>query len=287
MWRVAVGEQSPSGAIQGMLFLPGALTVHVGDTVRWTAASAEPHTVSFLDSAHPAVPFDPSIAYMTTRTPETTIDAPGQFRNSGLMTTMHDPSLGPNQYSTYDLVFPAAGDYPYLCYVHGVLMSGTVHVVPHSSELPHSQRFYNREYRKGRAAIIADGRELREAAREASSDHHVMVGATDNTTMLMRMVPGQVEIRVGETVDFDMNLNTIPVPHTVTFGNEPGAPIPVGDPTNFHLGQDLSSGVMLAASLGVPNVPNHFRVTFKAPGTYHYICTFHDMMGMHGTVVVR
>ena len=29
-----------------------------------------------------------------------------------------------------------------------------------------------------------------------------------------------------------------------------------------------------------------FRVTFTAPGTFHYICAVHDQLGMNGTVIV-
>jgi plastocyanin len=30
-----------------------------------------------------------------------------------------------------------------------------------------------------------------------------------------------------------------------------------------------------------------FRVTFKQPGTYKYICALHDNIGMVGTVIVE
>ena len=149
-WNVMVGEESPSGSIQGMQFLPGEIWIDVGDTVHWKANSMEPHTVSFPDAAHPAVPFDLSLAYMVTPTPETTISAPGQYRNSGIVGTMEDDALPPPA-SDYSLTFTGPGTYDYICYLHGQAMVGTVHVAPAGTPYPHTQRFYDAQYQVGRA----------------------------------------------------------------------------------------------------------------------------------------
>jgi plastocyanin len=37
------------------------------------------------------------------------------------------------------------------------------------------------------------------------------------------------------------------------------------------------------SALGV----TRFRVTFTAPGTFNYICSLHDNLGMKGTVIVH
>jgi plastocyanin len=281
-WTVHAGEQSASGAIQGMAFLPGEIWIHTGDTVHWVASSMEIHTVSFIDAAHPSTGFDPSIGYMVTQTPETTIDAPGEFRNSGVLDTLSDPTLPP-QFRSYDLTFTGPGDYTYSCYVHGTAMSGTVHVQT-GGRLPHTQRFYDQEYRSGKAAIIADGQRLIDRARDASSSHHVFVGPSDAMALIMRFERSKVTIHAGESVVFDSGMDTAGEPHTVTIGQEPPAPfITVGDPTNYRLGQDLNSGVLEPAFIQPPGT---FTVTFKDPGTYHYFCMFHDMMGMTGTVIV-
>jgi len=283
-WYVETGQQSRSGGIQGMAFLPGELWVHRGDTVVWRADSMEPHTVSFLDAAHPAGPFDPSVGYMVNRTPETTISAPGQFRNSGVLDTVPDAELG-TQYRSYQLTFTGTGDYHYICFLHGVYMTGVVHVQD-GGRLPYTQHQYDRRAERQAARIIEHGRRLQRFARSGASNHHVLVGAADGTAMVMKMLPKWVVIRQGETIDFDANMNGVPVPHTVTFGPEPQAPVPVGDPTNFHAGDQLSSGTMMPASAGVPNAPSHYRVTFRDAGVFTYICMFHDMMGMRGTVIV-
>ncbi|HEY3545874.1 MAG TPA: hypothetical protein VGK17_07250, partial [Propionicimonas sp.] len=62
-WQVRVGAESPDMAVSAMTFLPREVWVNVGDTVRWTAGSAEPHTVTFLapgTSLPEFNPFDPS-----------------------------------------------------------------------------------------------------------------------------------------------------------------------------------------------------------------------------------
>src|SRR6185437_8473871 len=56
-WYVQTGAQSPNEVIQGMVFLPGTITIDVGDTVVWQAHSAEPHTVTF--NAAPNARFNP------------------------------------------------------------------------------------------------------------------------------------------------------------------------------------------------------------------------------------
>jgi plastocyanin len=95
--------------------------------------------------------------------------------------------------------------------------------------------------------------------------------------------------------------------HTVTFGAEPFDPrspspnvIPEtqtpdrarqavissqADSVNSGLlavsGQDRAN--LAQSPLGVPR----FRVTFTAPGTYNYICSIHDNLGMKGTIIVH
>ena len=218
---------------------------------------------------------------MTNQTPEATIGAPGDIRNSGILSTIQFGELPPT-ITSYDLTFTGPGDYPYYCFLHGAHMKGVVHVATAGAPYPHSQRFYDAQFRKGRAVVIADGFHLRGTVQAQSDAHHVFVGALDEMAMVMRFMRPKVAIRVGETIDFDASMNNgDPVPHTVTFGQEPPAPFAIGYPTNF-IGGNLSSGVIPTGGPGA-----HFVVTFNKAGVYHYICQFHDGMGMVGTVVVR
>jgi plastocyanin len=57
--------------------------------------------------------------------------------------------------------------------------------------------------------------------------------------------------------------------------------------------QNVHSGLIAALLEDVPGVPQgpvypptRFRITFTTPGTYPYVCAFHDNLGMDGTVIV-
>jgi plastocyanin len=92
-------------------------------------------------------------------------------------------------------------------------------------------------------------------------------------------------------------------PHTVTFGTEPANPMSqVGvtatedralQGTISSATDSISSGFLQAAPEDAAGSPQsspgitRIRITFKKPGTYHYICALHDINGMVGKVVVK
>jgi plastocyanin len=281
-WTVQVGSESRNHLIQGMNYGPSDIWIDVGDTVHWTSVSMEPHTVSFVDSAHPLgdfFPGTPSFGYMTTRTPQHWISAPGQFRNSGVMATMAIDLLPVTFYTSYNLTFTGTGNYTYYCYVHGAMMKGTVHVRRAGTPYPHTQQWYDAQAAMARDMVIDDGNMLRAEQREDATNHHVFVGASDNTALVMAFIRSNVTIHVGQSVTFDWGGNGVPVPHTVTFGPEPANPVPpTGNPRHYS-GGTLSSGIVIAPT-------TKFTVTFTKAGTYDYRCLIHDGMGMVGSVRV-
>lgn len=284
-WVIQVGQQTSSGSIQGMSYGTPSIWIDKGDSIRWVAASMEIHTVSFINASHPAVPFNPAVIYEVAPTPQTWISAPGQFRNSGVMSTMADPALGPT-FRTYTLKFTGVGTYRYLCYVHGQAMTGTVFVRAAGTPYPRTQAQYNLAATNLKASILEHGLNMWSTAFSHATSNHVLIGASDMRSMLMRYVSSTVNIAAGESVRFDMGANSIPVPHTVTFGTEPQNPaITVGNPAAYG-GGDLSSGILLPPNFGPPG-SSTYTVTFTTPGTYHYKCMFHDGMGMVGTVIVH
>lgn len=271
-WVVQAGEESPDHAIQGMAFLPTDIYIDAGDTVTWQANSAEPHTVTFLadQSATQPPEFTLPADLFPTGGP---IYQPGTYFNSGVIDEM---SPGFPYFTSYSLTFPAVGAFTYFCLVHGSMMKGTVHVATAGTAYPYSQRDYDVQARKNAAAIVNDGHRLAAATLKSVNMHNVAMGADDGVAMVMRFIRPTVTVHVGDTVTF---ANSSFAPHTVTFGSEPANPYAViGDPTNYS-GGDLSSGVV------TPDHPYH--VTFTKTGTYHYICVFHDYMGMVGTVNVE
>ncbi|MEO8517534.1 MAG: plastocyanin/azurin family copper-binding protein [Dermatophilaceae bacterium] len=277
-WQVRVGTESPDMAVSAMAFLPKEVWVDVGDTVHWTAGSAEPHTVTFLapgDSLPEFNLFDPS---QTGPVGSSSYDGTG-YTNSGIIATQPifvftDPA------SSYDLTFTATGDFTYYCLLHGVMMTGVVHVSAAGTAYPYTQQDYNRAGNHQAAAALFAGRTAYRQARQAhaTTGSQVQVGIDGEGFSVMRFVRDNVVVHVGETVSF--STAGPGAPHTVTFGQEPpglGVLGPSGDPTHYG-GGDLNSGVL------APGVP--FTVTFTAAGKYHYICAIHDDMGMVGDVVV-
>src|SRR5262245_16468887 len=54
-WTATIGAQSHDLARQSLAFLPNEIWIHAGDSITWTLATNERHTVTFLP-ANQAVP---------------------------------------------------------------------------------------------------------------------------------------------------------------------------------------------------------------------------------------
>lgn len=289
-WTVYVGSQSPSGQIEGMAFASADVSINVGDTIHFVVESMEPHTVSFPGTSCPAVGFDPNIACMSQRT-VSPITSPSDFRSSGILST-EATVLGPPQ-TSWDLQFNGTGDFAYVCYLHGFQtapghyagMAGMVHVRAAGTPYPQTQADIDASFSAARSAAIEDGNAIWGDAREAADPHHVFVGASDMTAMVMAFAKQRSIINVGESITFDLARNTVPVPHTVTFGPEPASLDATGEPTNFT-GGTLSSGILLPPGFGPPG-SSSYTVRFNKAGTYTVYCMLHDDMGMVGTIVVH
>jgi len=273
-WQVAVGQETPNAAIQGMAFLPGTVWINQGDKINWTARAGEIHTVTFLATGQPLLPFNPGDPTQLFPQGGPSYDGVSYY-NSGVMT--NKTTSGFPAQTTYQLRFDTSGDFTYYCLVHGQMMKGTVHVRPAGTHYPFTQKQYDHQAAVQTASILRDGARLWAETRQNATRHLVFVGADDGTAMVMRFIKDNVTIRVGSSITF---VNSgMAAPHTVTFGPEqPNIFVPYGDPTNFT-GQQLNSGIMLPGS--------SFTVTFTKAGTYHFICGLHDYLGMVGTVKVK
>ena len=120
-WTVLSGSESADMAIQGMAFLPGTISIHPGDTVKWVANSAEIHTVTFLEAGHTLQPYNPATDDKKSG-PGSSYDGHSYY-NSGVFAT-HDPKLP----TSYSLTFPTTGTFTYYCLVHGNMMKGVINV---------------------------------------------------------------------------------------------------------------------------------------------------------------
>jgi plastocyanin len=115
LWSIftaAVGPVGPqpgggTGYLELLRFMPNSLSIAEGDTVKWTAPSV--HTVTFPGAAQDPSTIDP---FGTPPTGGDTYDG-SSFYHSGLLGI---PAPGaPN---TYELTFPDAGTFNYICALH-------------------------------------------------------------------------------------------------------------------------------------------------------------------------
>lgn len=317
-WQAWEGMQSRDLGSQALAFLPSELWIHANDSIRWTIASTEIHTVTFLQQTpgQPGQVRQPLFGAFETQigcpgiTPDGSSFDGSNCVNSGVMGTF-DTIVGPQSYS---VKFPKAGNFKFVCFVH-FDMTGTIHVLDPSQTLPYDQNFYNREAQIDGAALVleASGLTIRgilednyggPAVKVTAGIGEIMTtsGAGSQTAALFRFLRDVIVVRVGDTVEWT-NLDPS-TPHTVTFGTEPFDPRPPSANATPSLdgarqavinspGDSVNSGLLTLAFQDRPNLEQsplgvtRFRVTFKSPGTFNYICALHDNLGMKGTVIVH
>lgn len=272
-WYLTAGATTNTHAIEGMVFLPGTITIDAGDTIQWNAGSADIHTIVLPGAGGQITQYDPA-SYRPTN--NTTYDG-STYSASPVLTVLPQAAGVPFTATSYRLTFTQAGTFTYFCTVHQG-MHGTVVVQPAGAAYPHSQDYYDSLAQTQRAQLIAEGRQLFGQAQNMASSNQVIAGIGKDQVDVMRFVRQTVVIQAGQSVTFS---NLSMGPHTVTFGPEIGNPaLPWGDPTHFDGSSPLNSGF-----LGI-TVPASFTVTFTKPGTFSYHCALHDYMGMVGTVIV-
>ena len=322
-WQAWVGMQSRDMGSQALAFLPNELWIHSNDSIRWTLTSTEIHTVTFL--IPPPSPAPGQLGQVRQplfgQTFGVQVGCPGATPdgssfdgstcvNSGVMGTF-DTIVGPQSYS---VKFPKPGNFKFVCFVH-FDMTGSVHVLDPSQILPYEQDFYNREAQTDAASLVSEAAALTSRGIREDNDGGPVVkvtagvgeivttsGAGSQTAALHRFLRDVIVVRIGDTVEWT-NLDAS-TPHTITFGTEPADPRPpsgnviptpdgarqavISSPTD-----SANSGLLTLAFQDRPNLGQsplgvtRFRVTFKSPGTFNYICALHDHLGMKGTVIVH
>jgi plastocyanin len=312
-WNATVGGQSADMSRQAAAFLPNEIWIHAGDSITWTFASADIHSVTFLTVGQ-VYPFD----FTQGCPPITPSGLP--FDGSSCVSS---PPLVLGQ--TYQVVFPKAGSYEIVCLVHAQ-MFGTIHVLDPTLPLPHVQAFYDEQAKEQLKALLEDA-DLHQHHAEhqhsmadmfsAKVNSHTKsvtagvgeIGATaggQQSLSVVRFFNGTVTVHAGDTVEwtnFDPEIG-----HTITFGAVPQDLIDPScspncvvstDPdgalhaTITSTQQNVHSGLVAALLEDEPGFPQgpvapptRLRITFPTPGTYPYVCAFHDNLGMDGTVIV-
>ena len=306
VWNATAGAQSKDMGKQAIAFLPNELWIHEGDSITWTSASGDIHTVSFFVAGQPFADF--------------TVGCPG-FSPSGIsfdgVNCVSAPPLVQGQ--SFTVKFPIAGNFRLICLVH-THMTGVVHVLPNSVDLPHDQAFYDKQAADKQRSLLMDSDMSKGHESHGDMDKslavHVIPGRASVTAgigemaataagfqslSIVRFLDGDIKIHAGDTVEWT-NLDPA-MPHTVTFETDPANPGPpsgnvsfdadgAGHATLNFVGDSAHSGIFGAAAqnqVGVPQSPpayTVYRVTFPQPGTYDYICALHDNLGMVGKVIV-
>jgi plastocyanin len=314
-WTAVVGSESQDQGIQGNAFFPSDLSINVGDTITWNSNSGEIHTVTFEYGPPPNLsnPFD----VVTTPAGGDTFNGSGWF-NSGLLTNETPlPAPPPPEFNTYSLKFTAAGDYVFHCLVHST-MQGTLHVLPTTQPVPHTQSFYTQQNIPQENKLLATGRQVKAAGQSSAlsastpsvtaGDGKLFAPATQtsagSSVAVLRFQPSFTVVHVGDTVTWT-NLDP-ETPHTVTFGGGepqggplaallPGSTVPgitvSGGQTTLNGPVTSSTQYVNSGFLANPLTPfgingTQFKVTFTAPGTYQYKCVLHDDLGMVGSIKV-
>ena len=314
-WLATVGAQSNDKGRQAMAFLPNEIWIHAGDFIKWTFDADELHTVTFIPDTEPR-PFFQTVAGSSTATFDgsTTVSSPGGFPDLG---NQVPPAFVKG--ATFTVNFPTPGNYKQVCLFHNN-MTGVVHVLEATQELPYNQDFYDREAADQRRELLSDrdGRSVAACGQCAANNSLVArvvtagtgeISATaggTQTLSVLRFLANPISIRAGDTVEWT---NQSPVePHTVTFGTAPtglaifapfnATPDPIGDGALHGVvsspADNVSSGIIAAAAQdpngGMGNQTplglTRFRVTFPNPGTFPYVCLLHDDLGMKGMVIV-
>jgi plastocyanin len=236
VWKVQVGGMDMENSIDLHAFFPAEVTVNAGDTVFWAFAPMgvpQFHTVTFTSGGEvpgifapdivdgtpvaspegpPRLQINPAVAFPDGRTE---YDGTG-VANSGL-DILRTADQGP-----YTLTFTTPGTYDYACAVHGIVMKGKVTVQEAGAELPTDVAGYEAMAQEQFAALVEEGKAALSAVEAATPmtedgaawDVSAGVGG-ESQARVMRFVPREVTIKVGDTVRWTDR--TIGEPHTVTF----------------------------------------------------------------------
>ena len=327
-YKVFLGEQArpPAGTPKGAtldMFLPGKVTVAVGDSI--TFSSATFHTVSIggkapsiiiPDPAHgkyagiddaagkpfyfnglakliyngqALAPFGPHVV------------TPGVKANSGVLSP-NGPKAAP---ATFTFSFPKPGTYHFFCSVHPG-MKATVSVT--SGTAPKSPAQVTAEALQDVSAGWAKTKSEAAAAKPPAKTVYMGTGSLQT---ILAYFPSTLKVPVGTTVNFVQR--SAEEPHSAVFGPKkwvrafsnrtdlfpqgPGKPnqaapvIPYGSEPKGQYSYDgkthgngFFATPVMSTDKTIP-LPHSWKVTFTKAGTFKYFCWIHGP-DMSGTIVV-
>jgi plastocyanin len=313
-WQVTAGAQSPDKGMQALAFMPNEIWIHAGDSITWTFPADEPHTMTFLKPGQVRPTY-------TAGCPGATADG-ASFDGSACVNSGHVTVAG----TTYTVAFPIPGNYKFVCLVHAnmtglVHVLSPAEPLPHDQDFYDRQAAaqqrallsdrdggFGKKFRED-SDHDSDGANARVHSRQIVTGTGEMVSTPGGlqSVSMMRFMQPNVTIHAGETVEW---ASSDVSGHTITFGQEPPNVTPETPPSaspnvllfsdddgarhailtspadSVHSGR-IAPGPQDRSGLAqAPPGVTLFRVTFTNPGTYPFICAFHDQLGMTGEVIV-
>ncbi len=322
-WHVTVGAQSKDKGHQALAFLPNEIWIHAGDSITWTFPVPEPHSVTFLTPGPPGQVRPSVVIGCPGDTPD---DSPfdgsacvnsGRIATIGTTYTVTFPKAG-----NYRLVCLIHVNMTGIVHVLNPSLPLPHDQDFYNAQAADQRRDLLSDHDGGLARESKEDADDPGEANAHAHNHTVVTGTGElvstpggiQSASLMRFMQPSITIHAGETVEWDSSDVS---GHTVTFGQEPanGNVTPQTPPSaNVFADPDgarhaiisstadnVHSGFIAPAAHernGVPQAPapvaqvqppvgvTRFRVTFRTPGIYPYICAFHDELGMKGEVIV-
>ena len=294
---VQAGINDPQNRTVAVLqFMPAAVTVKTGTTVRWSwEGAAEAHSVTFLPPGQQPPSPEAADPFFAPTLPTGPYDGKALV-NSGLQ------PAGPQPAKPMDVTFSTPGSFTYHCVIHPQMV-GTVVVKASGTDLDSPSSAKKRGAAE-QTKYLAEGRatkgQLEKAApkttrnADGSTTYQVQMGLSSAHTDVLQFAPAPAAVKAGDTVEF---LNDSGAPHTATFfGTTPG----IVDPSDPRVGppsgpspQKLNTTSFFNSGLLPPNAPpgggpppqaRSFSFVVPAAGTYASECVLHAPSGMGGTI---
>ncbi len=318
-YNVLVGSENTSMGASIMSYFPHTVQIHVGDSITWMINSHELHTVTFLaGTTLPAlfIPAPSGLGSPLQVNPKgffTVAPLNGQYdgttyANSGFMT------LDGGAVTSFKLTFTRQGTFNYECFIHGMMMSGTIQVVAASVTVPTPAQVQTQAQAEMKAAWLTVPTVLAKADAQIvppvrNSDgtltHTIIMGYSSGNVDVMRFFPSQDTVKPGDTVVWKLSSTDI-APHTVTFYNgNPDQPlIKVVQGLNGLValinpallfpspavlqGKPLNNTDFFSSGIMMPGGHTTFALKVgNISGSLSYECAIHDTSGMIATLFVE
>ncbi len=239
-FNVLVGEEEKTGGLQYQTFLPGDLTINVGDSIVFDKKTAQIHTVTFNIPDPEPPPFLPQTDGRVLGNPlviplspapagpppppgtplnlSVSFDGTG-YVNSGFLLTEND---------ALKVTFTKPGVYKYGCIIHLPHMAGAITVQPAKTKYPKTAADYAKEAdehlakHKTNIKALTDGIKVPgPVAGPGGSRTFTVFAAAGNLEQgndWKAFIGGEnLTIKVGDQVNWKMEKNPKGTPHNIAF----------------------------------------------------------------------